>query len=310
MRSLLIHHKLFQPDDCTFTTITTTTTSPAAPTGEALTQTLGRIAGCASVAGYYCTTTMPRPAFEFHGGKENGKPGKNGRPRPRREFTFRRPPPTSSRPLLNATKETTPEFMGGAEADGEQARKFVSLDQLTDSDEAEMDVSAAEADEGLEPPRKKQATEPASNSRVPEAPKWSNPDPYTVLPPADESQAKRKDFVKMIRKARVSGGQTKPEESNAVTSNEDFISFGDLGMEQPPEDAPREPKGLRDKGGDPALGSRKRTRDDRIIGPPRARDTRFNLDASIIDLWRPLRSQNATPWIDPSSGPMFHTATR
>ncbi len=60
-----------------------------------------------------------------------------------------------------------------------------------------------------------------------EKPKWSNPDPYTALPPPDETQVKRPDFVKLIRKARVSATAAEPLiGGDAVTTNDDFISFG------------------------------------------------------------------------------------
>lgn len=60
------------------------------------------------------------------------------------------------------------------------------------------------------------------------APKWSNPDPYTALPPPDESLRKKKDVVKLIRKARV---ETNPGSSVKVDPADDFISF-DFGDEE------------------------------------------------------------------------------
>jgi non-canonical poly(A) RNA polymerase PAPD5/7 len=207
-------------------------------------------------------------------------------------------------------RDTTPEFLGGG-ADSEmlQATKFRNIDDLTDSDEAEMDVSSSPEDGDAEPPRKKQAT--AANM-LPEKPKWSNPDPYTVLPPIDETQVKRRDFVKMIRKARVVSAAVQGEESketkpNAVVSNEDFISFGDLDLNnKPPENAPRGPKASHGQDGDPALGSRKRTRDDEIIVLTGKQGFRFRHDGSILDIWHPKSGQNSTPWLDQSTPPTIH----
>lgn len=52
-------------------------------------------------------------------------------------------------------------------------------------------------------------------------PRWSNPDPYTALPPPDESSRKKKDVVKLIRKARINPkSSAKPE-----APTDDFISF-------------------------------------------------------------------------------------
>ncbi|KAK2788577.1 hypothetical protein FQN53_003428 [Emmonsiellopsis sp. PD_33] len=251
---------------------------------------------------------MP-PAFEFRGNRQGG------RPRQQPEFTFRsRFPKTSSRPLLlMAERETTPEFLGASPNDEQKQRKFLALEDITDSDEAEMDVSSA--DEGSsQPPRKKQAIE-SDAGPVANIPKWSNPDPYTVLPPPDESQAKKRDVVKLIRKARVqSAQQPKPEANNAVVSNEDFISFGteELEMDMPPENAPRGPRNSNNQHGDPALGSRKRTHDDEITGPSRRPqrlgklEKRFNSDGSILDHWLAFPNQDSTPWIDSSAPPTLH----
>ena len=61
--------------------------------------------------------------------------------------------------------------------------------------------------------------------KVSSLPKWSNPDPYTVLPPVDEEPRKKKDVVKLIRKARIATESEKAAQSE-VAANDDFISFG------------------------------------------------------------------------------------
>lgn len=69
--------------------------------------------------------------------------------------------------------------------------------------------------------RARTAAKPASDDAVP---KWSNPDPYTALPPLEDADKKKKDMVQLIRKARV-------ESSGARTSlaapgdDQDFLRF-------------------------------------------------------------------------------------
>lgn len=58
-------------------------------------------------------------------------------------------------------------------------------------------------------------------------PQWSNPDPYTVLPPTDMSMAPKKDIVQTIRKAKVEAAN-KASTANAIKENVDFISFDDF----------------------------------------------------------------------------------
>jgi non-canonical poly(A) RNA polymerase PAPD5/7 len=106
--------------------------------------------------------------------------------------------------------------------------KYMALEDLSDSDEAEMDVSDDEGDksdhEEEEQPKKKQVrTEAKVSADGDSVPRWSNPDPYTALPPPDESSHKKKDVVKLIRKARVTASLNEATKSAAET--DDFISF-------------------------------------------------------------------------------------
>ncbi|KAK3381938.1 hypothetical protein B0H63DRAFT_216499 [Podospora didyma] len=97
------------------------------------------------------------------------------------------------------------------------------LEDLTDSDEAEMDISGDEGDGAAEPSNKRARVGLDDRSEEGNsAPKWSNPDPYTVLPPSESGvQNKKKDVVHLIRKARV---QTKDARPSLPTASEDFIS--------------------------------------------------------------------------------------
>ncbi|KAL2012735.1 hypothetical protein VTN00DRAFT_260 [Thermoascus crustaceus] len=257
---------------------------------------------------------MPPPAYQFRGNNGNDK-----RSRPKHEFTFRYPrPATAERPLLRTKRETTPELLT-APKDGEAkpAMKFAPIDDITDSDETDMDVSS---DEDGSHPRKKRALGTDTATPAP-APKWSNPDPYTVLPPPDESQAKRKDVVKLIRKARLAAASTQApaapaaEATDAVTSNEDFISLGGFDEEEEsaaPADAPKGPKSSQLQGKDPALGNRKRTHDDEIKNYPKKTGKlvgKFYSDGSIIDEWRRRPSESGTPWLSLME-PTLHLGTR
>ncbi|KAL1885791.1 hypothetical protein Plec18167_001286 [Paecilomyces lecythidis] len=251
---------------------------------------------------------MPAP-FEFRG---NGN-GHDRRSRPRHEFTFRYPRPgTAERPLLRNKKEKTPEPILGAQDGAEKAApKFASIDNITDSEEEEMEESSDDDDESH--PRKKRAL----GAEVPEpapAPKWSNPDPYTVLPPVDETRAKRKDVVKLIRKAKITAAPAAQKETDAVTTNEDFISFSFDNEEEnnAPENAPRGPKNAGLPQRDSALGSRKRTHDDEIKGYSKKTGKpvgRFFDDGDILDEWRPHPSESGTPWLGLRE-PALHMGTR
>jgi non-canonical poly(A) RNA polymerase PAPD5/7 len=124
----------------------------------------------------------------------------------------------ADREFLKGNRAPTPELMPGMDDDQGNTIKYVPIDDVSDSEEAEMDLSD---DEGAEPKQKQARTETkaADGDSVP---KWSNPDPYTALPPPDESQRKKKD-VKLIRKARVTSSSENTSKTEAVT--DDFISF-------------------------------------------------------------------------------------
>ena len=120
--------------------------------------------------------------------------------------------------------------------------RFKDLDDASDSESAAMDLSSESGDEVAERrsragavaamgdsdsddehPRAKRARihSPAPEQDQPK-PKWSNPDPYTALPPPDETQTrKNKDVVKLIRKAKVEA--VKPDAGANAAS--DFISL-------------------------------------------------------------------------------------
>ncbi|GAM43024.1 hypothetical protein TCE0_044r17508 [Talaromyces pinophilus] len=224
---------------------------------------------------------------------------------PRNQFTFRFPKPTADRPLLSRQRETTPELLVGQPEGQDQPRfKFAQLDELTDSDEAEMEESSSEnEDSDLDRPRKKRAVEPVVTPAV-EKPKWSNPDPYTALPPPDETQVKRPDFVKLIRKARVSATAAEPLiGGDAVTTNDDFISFGadddDFEDESaPPENAPTGPK-LRQQPAEDVSAGKKRTLDDQIkVFTGKSGKISFNSEGDIVSVWKARPSDNGSPWLE------------
>ena len=145
---------------------------------------------------------------------------------------------TAERPLLRLHQGEASQQVLGLAGDHKAAQKFLSTDDFTDSDDEPMDESDPENDishqpalndndgvsDVVEPPTKRRAVTKDSTEAA-TVPKWSNPDPYTVLPPVDEEPRKKKDVVKLIRKARIA---TEKEEAtqNEVAANDDFISFG------------------------------------------------------------------------------------
>ena len=151
----------------------------------------------------------------------------------------------SERPLLrhqDGGKDMNEQLLGMT-AGQAGASKFMPAEDVSDSDEEQMDESDSdmaqsdagkadradgqESEERPEPSAKRRAVMPRYRNAQDGAsePKWSNPDPYTVLPPVDDSQRKRKDVVKLIRKARKEA-EVMAAERNQVAANDDFISFG------------------------------------------------------------------------------------
>ncbi|KAL8818995.1 MAG: hypothetical protein Q9191_007824 [Dirinaria sp. TL-2023a] len=149
---------------------------------------------------------------------------------------------TAERPLLRVQGTETVEQMLGIDQGG---ARFLNANDLSDTEEEMVESdpeseyepanqlnggpgSAKESrdnkmDDPKEPPSKRRALQ-ADSKEGSSVPKWSNPDPYTVLPPVDDAQRKRKDVVKLIRKARVAPEKENTE--NEVSANNDFISFG------------------------------------------------------------------------------------
>lgn len=113
-------------------------------------------------------------------------------------------------------------------------RRYMPAEDVSDSDEEPMDESDSGADNAeqngdgsLEPPKKRRNVGLGKRHSAggDSEPKWSNPDPYTVLPPVDEEARKRKDVVKLIRKSDLHTA-AKASQHNQVAANDDFISFG------------------------------------------------------------------------------------
>ncbi|KAF2205014.1 hypothetical protein GQ43DRAFT_437444 [Delitschia confertaspora ATCC 74209] len=143
------------------------------------------------------------------------------------------------RPLLQAQDDSTTEQILGV---AESSNRFLDLDDLSVS-EGEMDFDSdsgspagpVESKNGGEDEaaQKKTRMDRLSRADGDSVPKWSNPDPYTVLPPPDETTGKKKDFVQLIRKAKIAQEAEKAMSRNAVAENDDFISFGNEAEDGP-----------------------------------------------------------------------------
>jgi len=128
--------------------------------------------------------------------------------------------------MLNPLQSSEPEqyFF-----DAQAGATYRPLDELSDSDEAEMDISEGE-DEGEgegegegdtgEPSSKRARVSNQKSAVEDSVPKWSNPDPYTALPPPDTAGKPRKDVVQLIRKARV---ETTGSKASIPAEAADFI---------------------------------------------------------------------------------------
>ncbi len=226
--------------------------------------------------------------YEFQGNQGQG----HGRAPRRGEFTFRQGPRPriSDRPLLTERQALSPDPVFNGE---DTVEKFRQVDDLTNSEEEEMDVSQS-GDDGAQRPSK----------RLRVGPSWSNPDPYTALPPVTDTLKKKQDVVKLIRRSRV----TPPAQSaNAKAANgEDFISLdmddsildndADIRTE-PPENAPTGPKTPSEEGST-HLGKRKRDtpREVNKLPPQSRKGARLHEDGMVLREWQARNSDSSTPW--------------
>lgn len=99
-------------------------------------------------------------------------------------------------------------------------------------------------------PRKRTKVE---TTDAPAPPKWSNPDPYTALPPPESLGAPKKDIVQVIRKAK----NEQAAKVDKVADNADFISFnlddeGDAAMDPPSPPVAKSPA----RSGEPTFSHR------------------------------------------------------
>lgn len=217
-----------------------------------------------------------------------------GQSQPRSNFSFRSR--ISQRELLTHVPSSveTPVL-----SENHTSNRFRDFENLTDSEEEEMSEDDVVEDNSRVKRRKIAADE------TDEAPvvKWSNPDPYTALPPAPDSTHKRVDVVKLIRKARMDEGGLQSTDANQA----DFISFASLGQDDlfaPPSNAPVGPRAdpqsyerREDSGTKKVLGKRKHDvfQDDTLMGP--INRTRFHKSGRVLAAWQSSEGSSATPWL-------------
>jgi non-canonical poly(A) RNA polymerase PAPD5/7 len=233
----------------------------------------------------------PNAMYQFQGSQWQGRGG----PPRGGDFTFRQGRPrVSDRPLLAGLRGASPDpvFRGA-----DTVEKFRQADDLTDSDEEDMDFSQSDDDEEQRP-----------SKRLRSGPSWSNPDPYTALPPVTENQKKKHDVVKLIRKSRITPPAAQPT-SAAGANDEDFISFDmndstiEFGAEHRNEAPANAPTGPKNQQSDAStqLGKRKRDPVDDVSKlPPRAnRGARLHQQGKILREWRASNLESSTPWYLP-----------
>ncbi|KAH7138952.1 hypothetical protein B0J11DRAFT_31476 [Dendryphion nanum] len=163
----------------------------------------------------------PRPqdrGLGQSGGTQQNINGNDIGKRPWRPYPFRGHA-AHDRQLLRRQETNGPEQTLGV---AQGVNKFINPDDLSTS-EGEMELEGNE-DSNDSAIHKSARIQPVTQVDGDSVPKWSNPDPYTVLPPPAETTGKRVDFVQLIRRAKA---QTSDEAlgRNAVAANDDFISF-------------------------------------------------------------------------------------
>ena len=133
----------------------------------------------------------------------------------------------SDREFLKGNRAPTPDLMPGMDEETGVASRYKPIEDVSDSEEAEMDLSETDDDDDLENPKKKVARTDTRAADGDSVPRWSNPDPYTALPPPDESQRKKRDVLKLIRKARVNNISDSAAKTEAATDDFMPFDFGD-----------------------------------------------------------------------------------
>lgn len=172
----------------------------------------------------------PQPDNRVGGGR-GGRVGR-GRQNDRGGRRWAAKPHVSDRDILHETgRARTPEQLEGMNIDGQVRFRAVE----TSSDESDYNAAAphssSEEEGEIRRKRFKVGTPPAALN---EAPKWSNPDPYTSLPAQPFGNAPRKDIVQVIRKAKAEPAPRLDVTQSATAKNDDFISFtfdDDLNMD-------------------------------------------------------------------------------
>ncbi|POR34761.1 Non-canonical poly(A) RNA polymerase PAPD5 [Tolypocladium paradoxum] len=268
-------------------------------------------------------TPINQPVFRRERRGHNHARGRNSN-RPR----WQPPPHPSERALISGQTYGLPEERLH---DAAGVAKFRNLDELSDDDEVDMEISSQSSEPEPENPVRKRARTRVNSDSADAVPKWSNPDPYTALPCPDETTRKKKDMVKLIRKARVE--ETKPN-TDAPPEAEDFISF-DLTSDEdddapqpsqplqpstgfpprppsrpradrPPVDTPKAPAAASTSNNDRVaqdrsgpLGSRKRTADDVVKPPDYGQLKKFSMKPSkglLVPNWQPKKNEEPCPW--------------
>lgn len=209
----------------------------------------------------------------------------------------------------------------------------MNLDDMSQGDDAEMDESDMSAGGNDSAEALGEALGDAKAVQ-PAVSKWSNPDPYTALPPPSETTGVKKDVVQLIRKAKNQEAE-KAAAANAVAANDDFISFGDDddGEDGEVDEGPsmriyedEEPIRRRDdrRDDDDGRGKRRRTEGpggdmeyiaSHIVPPQQdsyrppqdayptqrvggGRKRRYDDSMPIVDEWMRTRNGNPSPWVE------------
>jgi len=173
--------------------------------------------------------------------------------------------------------------------------RFKAVDDISSEDEIEEEMTAADSNEV---PTKRRKVDASSTVVV--ATKWSNPDPYTTLPPVDENRAKRTDVVQLIRKAKVDAAVEGALSKNEIAENNDFVPL-DFGSDDE-DDVDHRNEYPFNAGGNGTSGipfdaqlAMPASVENDMDSHKRKRSTFISGD--VVDKWAPVSASQATPWL-------------